>query len=317
MCLSPKRIVNRHYLKLADNNYTKAYQLFRYALDFYVNVDCGLCFDCQKKRGRNWRTRLLDEYYYHLHRFPESKVHFCTLTIAPKYYSLFNTNPKAIKMIRFFLERYRKRYGCSFKHFICSEYGEKRGRLHFHMIGFRMLCDIDELRDLWKYGRVDIQTLKGPQGLTYVSGYITKIVHGDKLSDENIPLFIDPSKKTFILSSPGFGLSYALDYSNRFFHCTGDRLKIVNTRYDGSPYAIPRYYKDKIFSPIDLYRMHADYISSTLKLPEPPYRAYNRTFDDFESYLSYLKSIKGFCLLSDRQYSLLPTHLKPYFYGKQ
>ena len=314
MCLKPRVIINRHYLKVCDNDSSKALSLFGNALDFYIKVDCGLCVECQTKRGMMWKTRLLDEYFYHIKHFSKDTVSFCTLTVAPEYYDWFCKN--ANKAVRLFLERYRKRYGCSFKHYITSEYGEKRGRLHLHMIGFRMLCNVVELRSIWKYGRVDMQTCKGPQGLTYVSGYITKVVHGGKKSKESVPFFIDKDKKTKVWVSPGFGLGYCLDQSNRDWHFSGRYPRFVRVRDNGSPFAIPRYYLSKIFSPIDLARRKRDFFTQSLELPKPPYKVRNSYFANLESYFLKLHSVGGAPVMLSPQFDKLSNSLKQIYYGK-
>ena len=315
MCLRPRVIVNRYYLKRCSGDHIMAESLFGSANDFYIKVDCALCVECQQKRGKQWRTRLLDEYHYHLKMFPDSKVMFCTLTVEPRYYKWFTEHTNYA--VRLFLERYRKRYGISFKHFITSEYGEKRGRLHLHMIGFRMLCNVRELRDLWKYGRVDMQTLKGPQGLTYVSGYITKIVRGDKLTGESIPYFIDEDKKTKVWVSPGLGLHYSLDPKIREWHFSGSYPRYVRVRDNGSPFAIPRYYLPKIFSPVDLARRRMSFLAQQSELPRPPFKVYNRFYNDIESYFKRLHDIGGSPLLLSPQFDLLSFNQKQLYYGKQ
>lgn len=313
MCLKPRVIVNRHYLKISKS-LDMAESLFGSAPDFYIKVDCGNCIECQRKRANGWRTRLLDEYNYHIKYFPKGSVSFCTLTVSPQYYSEFVKDPGVF--VRRFLERYRKRYGVSFKHFITSEYGEKRGRLHLHMIGFRMLCDIRELRDLWHYGRVDIQTLKGPQGITYVSGYITKVVKGDHLSGQLQPYFIDPDKKTKVWVSPALGLSYCMDNDKRQWHTSGRSLRFVRVRDNGSPYALPRYYLDKLFSPIDLARRRLDFIRQSFELPKPPYRVHKSFYGSLDSYFSALHKIGGSPVLLSPQFDLLTYSQIQNYYGK-
>lgn len=297
MCLSPRLIINRHYLKVANNSKSGAMSLFGQAPDFYIKVDCGLCVECQKKRGNSWKTRLLDEYKYHRDCFPDDKVIFGTLTIAPGFMERFDTPVKCDKEIRKFLERYRKMFGCSFRHYITSEYGEKKGRLHFHFIGFRMLCNIHELKRLWPFGRVDMQTLKGPQGLTYVSGYITKIVKGDNLSDESIPFFIKQDKKTKVWVSPGLGKRYTLDPDARSFHSQRGKCVFFKLYSNGMPQCLPRYYYRFLFSPIDLARRKSDFLKEQFELPKPPFTAHKRRFNDLLSYVNYVKSIGGKPLL--------------------
>lgn len=305
MCLSPKSIVNRHYVKVAGS-LTGAFEVFRNAPDFFVKVDCGLCIDCLRKVGMHWRTRLLDEYHYWCRDDKRSKVHFVTLTIAPEFYAAVKRSPQAY--IRRFFERYRKRYGVSFRHYLCSEYGEKRGRLHFHMISFGMLCDITELRKLWKYGRVDMSVLQGPQGANYVSSYVTKGV---------VKYFIDKSEKTFRLVSPGIGLRYCLDPANRSFHYQNGKPVFLRFRQNGSPFAVPRYYLDKIFSPIDLHRRRSLYLSQQNQLPSTPLMANRRLFDSVASYFQYLHSVGGApCLFINQFAQLTPREQNAYFYGK-
>lgn len=268
--------------------------------------------ECQKKRGNNWRTRLLDEYVYYTRSFPYSKIHFCTLTVAPEYYDDFCIDPH--KYIRLFLERYRYHYKKSFRHWICSEYGTKKGRLHLHMIAFGALFDIAMLRKLWSYGRVDMQTLKGPQGLTYVSGYVTKVVKGDKLSRLDQPLFLPRDKRTYIWTSPRLGLGYSLDYVNRNYH---NGRVYVRQRDNGVPFAIPRYYLDKLFSPIDLYRRKQVYINSMFTLPKPPYKCLYSYFNTLSDYFAKVRDLGGVPVILSTQFSLLSKEeKKSLFYGK-
>lgn len=306
MCLSPNLIINRHYLKICDNDKSRVLSHFGSAPDLFIKVDCGLCFECQKKRGNHWRTRLLDEYHYRRKMYPDEKVSFITLTFDTPSLKRFRDCPE--KAVRLFLERYRKRYGKSVRHFITTEFGEKRGRLHLHMIAWSPLCNAKELRLLWSYGRIDMQTLKGPQGLTYVSGYITKVVQGGKLSS-NIPLFIDYEKKTKCFVSPGFGKQFIFDPEKRNLVYQKGTPHYVGVRDNGSPFAYPRYYY-RIFSPLDLIRKKQSYFADTLQLPQPPYKVLNRYFDDFGQYLDYLHSLNGNCVLLPIQFTQLNLNLQ-------
>lgn len=306
MCLSPRLIINRHYLKICDNDKSRVLSHFGNAPDLFFKVDCGLCLECQKKRGNHWRTRLLDEYYYRHKKYPDEKVSFITLTFDTPSLNRFRDCPQ--KAVRLFLERYRKRYGKSVRHFITTEYGEKRGRLHLHMVAWSPLCDAKELRQLWSYGRVDMQTLKGPQGLTYVSGYITKVVKGYKLTS-NIPHFIDASKKTKTFVSPGFGKDFCFDPQKRLYVYQKGVPCYVGVRDNGSPYGIPRYYY-RMYSPLDLIRKKQQYKIDSIQLPRPPYKVLNRYFDDFGQYIDYLHSLNGNCVLLPLQFDKLDSSLK-------
>lgn len=303
-------IVNRHYVKVAGS-LSAACNLFFNRPDFLIKVDCGLCVECMDKAAASWRTRLIDEYHYYQKQYPHRKIHFVTLTIAPEFFAEFSkSRSHSIKFIRKFFERYRKRYGCSFKHYLTSEYGEKRGRLHFHMISFGMLCDVKELRKLWGYGRVDMSILQGPKGCTYVAGYINKGVKQSKL------YFIDNEKKGFRCVSPGIGLSYTLDASNRDYHVQHGFPVYLRQQFNGCPVPLPRYYLSKLFSPVDLYRRRSEFLRQSFELPRPPYRANHRQFGTLRSLFVYLHSVGGCPVLRAEQLKMLDFQtLKSYFYG--
>ncbi len=91
-CIKPIKIVNPRYIKLAGSK-AQAYRDFGLRSDLHLIVPCGRCLHCLRRRGSEWRRRLLDEYRY----MPPSdrrKVRFITLTVAPKYYSDFVKRPK-------------------------------------------------------------------------------------------------------------------------------------------------------------------------------------------------------------------------------
>ena len=72
MCLYPQLIKNPKYKSskkrgyYVPKNYDKRTE--------YVPVACGKCFECRKKRAREWRIRLAEEIRH-------NKSYFITLTI--------------------------------------------------------------------------------------------------------------------------------------------------------------------------------------------------------------------------------------------
>ena len=300
MCINQRTIVNRRYVKLAGSA-SRAEALFRDAKDLYLSVDCGRCLPCQKKRATYWRQRLIDEYKYLVASNPDKKkrVFFVTLTIAPQYYK--RDVRHAYTLIKKFRERYRKRYGTSLRYWICSEYGEKRGRLHFHAIFFDPLFDATLLPDLWQYGRCDMSVVgdspKNPnndpdKGIAYVTKYITKYV--DKW-------FINWDERSFIWCSPGIGLKYCFDNKNRSFHSLNGGLFFRTDDTGQYPVALPRYYVSKLFSPYDLYKRSIEYMN---RLHEPisfPMKVGALVFDSFIPYCEFIYSIGGSISLNPYQ----------------
>lgn len=292
-CINQRTIVNRHYAKIAGSA-SRAEVLFRDAKDLYLLVDCGRCLPCQRKRSNYWRQRLLDEFNWYVKDHPERKykVYFVTLTIAPKYYKRDVVHAR--ELFRMFRERYRKRFGCSLRFWCCTEYGEKRGRLHLHAIFFNPLFDAHQLADLWQYGRCDMSvvgcSLKNPEqdplkGIAYVTKYITKTV--DRW-------FINWDDRSRIWCSPGIGLQYCLDPHSRKAHLHRGSPLFFRVDESGKyPQALPRYYVSKIFSPLDCARRCVVSIDMLHNPPVFPITVGRRTFRDFPSYVHFVSSVGG------------------------
>lgn len=294
MCIKPRTIVNRKYVKLAGST-SKAEVLFRHSPDLYLLVDCGRCLPCLRKKSNYWRQRLLDEFNYFVKDNPDNKykVYFVTLTFANKHYK--KDVDFAHNLFTMFRERYRKRFGVSLRFWCCTEYGEKRGRLHLHAIFFNPLISYSsQLQDLWTYGRCDMSVVgyspknreNDPlKGIAYVTKYITKTV--DKW-------FINWSERSRIFCSPGIGLRYCLDVDALKKHTFKGSPLFFRVDESGKyPQALPRYYVSKIFSPLDIVKRQKANISRLHSAPQFPLSVLKHRFNDFESYVSFVQSIGG------------------------
>lgn len=251
--------------------YRKAIKLGRplsgYPDDFYLLVPCGKCIDCRRKRGKEWRTRLQHEIMYGDFR----TVYFITLTFSPEFYEKFQievpgsnsfskrrvSNDGVSRAVRLFLERYRKRYGRSLRHFFVTERGEKGGRLHLHGLIFdpeftlhlesskysgRVVSkpyDLLQLNkafaEIWSYGFTYFEPIT-QKTVNYVTKYITKYYDYDK---EFIP-------KIFV--SPGFGSCFCrnrqmVDWTKKISGKDGRFCYVASVRC-----ALPRYYFEKIYN---------------------------------------------------------------------
>ena len=240
-CLRPHQIINPHF----NPNTTlgaKNLRVWRvankspqgYPEDYQILIDCGTCLGCLRDKARSWRVRLLHEHMFGNHDFCTC----LTLTIAPEYYEQFQTKAGMASAMRAFIDRLRyytpgRR---SPKRFFISELGEDRGRLHFH--GFVWDCNIPR-RDLersWRYGFICARPLRSARQLSYATKYITKPA-------------VDFHKPT-IFVSPGLGLSYCNQERWRSWHKKGNANDPLNLycKFDSFVYAMPRYYRTKIFT---------------------------------------------------------------------
>lgn len=240
-CLRPHQVINPHFNPKTTLG-AKNLRVWRvannspqgYPEDYQVLIDCGTCLGCLRDKARSWRVRLLHE-----HMFGNHDSCMClTLTIAPEHYEQFQTKAGMASAMRAFIDRLRyytpgRR---SPKRFFISELGEDRGRLHFH--GFVWDCNISR-RDLersWRYGFICARPLRSAKQLSYATKYITKPA-------------VDFHKPT-IFVSPGLGLSYCNQERWRSWHKKGNANDPLNLycKFDSFVYAMPRYYRSKIFT---------------------------------------------------------------------
>lgn len=141
-----------------------------------VPTGCGKCIECRKQYANGWKIRLLEEI-----KNTTEKGYFVTLTFSnesiikiieqnkeeQKRKSSIKTRKKinidelegydvdneiATQGVRKFLERYRKKYNYSPKHWLITELGHTgTKRIHLHGV---IWCKegIESIRERWNYG---------------------------------------------------------------------------------------------------------------------------------------------------------------------
>lgn len=200
MCEKPIRAFQLRYIPLSAKIYsecewlTNPYTKLRFtppkgeeAKKYYeVRIPCGYCLECRLKKARDWSTRI----------FLENKLHkescFVTLTYNGKNLPKRDGVPSLdIKDISNFFKRLKKKYPDKLiLRFWCGEYGEKRGRPHFHAIimGYKpgdmtkerrrsnrgyVVYNSEELRKIWGKGHIVIGEVT-TESAGYVARYTMK-----------------------------------------------------------------------------------------------------------------------------------------------
>ena len=237
MCLYPKLIPNPKYKTSKKRGYYVP-KMHDNRLS-YVPVACGKCFECRKKKAREWNIRLSED----IRHF---KAWFITLTIddtnmnkimqemgieSPKN----NENSIAGFALRRFLERVRKKTKKSIRHWCVTELGEDRGRIHLHGIFFGEKAP-EQIIEHWKYGFVFIGTFVSERTINYITKYMLKydIKHREF------------SGKVFTSAGIGSGYFERTDYINNRY-----KKNETNETYryrNGRKAMLPRYYRDKIYT---------------------------------------------------------------------
>lgn len=237
MCLYPKLIPNPKYKTSKKRGYYKPSQ--HDSRLNYVPVACGKCYECRKKRVREWRIRLAEEIRH-------EKSHFITLTIDEENLEKIkdeleiketkgNENSIATAALRKFLERCRKKTKKSLKHWCVTELGEDRGRIHLHGIFFGENA-VQLIIEKWKYGYVFVGTYVNERTINYITKYMLK----DDINNREF------SGK--VLTSPGIGAKYFEREDWRFNRYRGEDTREYYVFRNGAKAMLPRYYREKIYS---------------------------------------------------------------------
>lgn len=247
MCLYPRLIKNRKYTANKRNR-----GIIPEITDprvLYVPVGCGECIECTKQKARGWQVRLLEDLRHNTNgKFitltfsNESIKKLCELEELHKLDGYELDNAIAKKATRMFLERWRKKYGRSLRHWLVTELGHN-GTENIHLHGIVWTDEpLTQLEKIWQYGFV--WKGKGEKKENYVSeatiNYITKYI---TKRDEKHKHY-----KPKILTSPGIGKGYTerLDAKRNCYNGSETR-EYYKTR-SGHKIALPIYWRNKIYN---------------------------------------------------------------------
>lgn len=198
-------------------------------------VPCGKCSFCSATRRADWATRL--EY--------EARLHLCkkfvTLTYATPHLKWAHNQPQLDKSdLQKWFKRIRK-FGAKIRYYAVGEYGSNTYRPHYHVILFGE-CSDNLIRESWPLGQVHIGTVT-QASIQYTLGYIVN--KSWKHTHHRVPPFALMSRK------PGLGANY-MTPQMAAWHKSDRRNYVI---LDGVKRHLPRYYKTKLFSKIDLVRI--------------------------------------------------------------
>lgn len=204
-----------------------------------IQVPCGRCPACRRRKQNEWAFRIMEE------AKRSKKTAFVTLTyddsnlvysdlgiptLCPDHFTNF------LKRLRHDLETESLRY------FLCGEYGDQFDRPHGHCIFFYN-GDLDDIKlaDLvqkhWKFGFTLYEPGISAGRAKYCAKYTMKSLTYDY--KDVVPPFARMSRR------PGIGRQFLdhVDY-NEF----RKRNQWFVHDYQGTPYALPRYYAERIFN---------------------------------------------------------------------
>jgi len=238
MCLYPRLIRNPKYSANKKNKGIIPELKDKRVLA--VPVGCGNCMECRKKKSREWQVRLTEEIRENTNgkfitfSFSDESLSELKALIEPKnYYE--DCNAIATKAVRRFLERWRKKYKKSCRHWIVTELGGQTDRIHLHGIMFTNEST-ETISEIWKYGHVYVGDYVNEKTVNYIVKYIYK-------TDEK-----HKGYKTKILTSAGIGSGYLKrPDAARNKYKTSKTNEVYRTR-TGLKLGMPKYYRNHIYN---------------------------------------------------------------------
>jgi len=225
-----------------------------------VPIGCGKCIECRKKKAREWQVRLLEDVKTNKNGI------FVTLTFSnesikellkdvtsrrkKKDESVtqksiieegYETDNAIAKLgIRRFLERWRKKYKKSVRHWLVTELGHN-GTENIHMHGI-IWTDIEreEIEKIWGYGFVWMPKKKEGYVSERTVNYITKYINkADQKHKEYNPK---------VLTSSGIGRSYIESVNAKKNIYKKNETNETYTTRTGHKIAMPVYWRNKIYT---------------------------------------------------------------------
>jgi len=215
-----------------------------------VPIGCGECMECRRQKAREWQGRMLEDIKEH------TNGKFITLTFSNeelrklvkenkelqelKGYML--DNAIAVRATRLFLERWRKEYKKSLRHWFITELGHKgTENIHIHGIVWTDKT-MDEIRAKWDYGYMwprpgcKQKNYVNARTVNYIIKYVTKV-------DEDHKYY-----KSQILTSPGIGANYVKRSDWKKNKYNGEDTNEAYRTGTGHKIGMPIYWRNKIYS---------------------------------------------------------------------
>lgn len=198
-------------------------------------VPCGKCHNCKKRRASGWSFRLVQEGRVHNTAF------FITLTYDTRHVPITQRGFMSLKKsdLQKYWKKVRKQYPPrKIKYYAVGEYGDQTERPHYHAIVYGALEE--DLREQWKKGQVHVGAVT-EASIGYTLKYLDKPVTIPKhRNDDRVPQFSTMSK--------GIGKNYVENRENIQWHHQDMLNRYYLETLDGKKIAIPRYYKERLYS---------------------------------------------------------------------
>lgn len=241
-------------------------------------VPCGRCPACRRRKQNEWAYRILEESKNSRSTF------FITLTYEDSNLVFSDSGLPTLDPDRIhkLTKDLRYRIG-SYRYFLCGEYGDQFDRPHYHICLFVNSSEtVEDLKKIfdkcWPEGFHKIDCGISASRAKYCAKYSMKQLNFDY--KDVVPPFARMSRR------PGLGKSF-LDPN------VMDRFRRLNLwtvhDYQGTPYPLPRYYKEQIYD-YEQRELHSLEVEKSLHLNEE-FLIFSSGFDNAHDYYQYTEDL--------------------------
>lgn len=202
----------------------------------YTKYPCGRCITCRNRRIQSWHLRLSEE-------LKSSKnAYFITLTYDDDHLPFTENGLMTLnyRHHQLFMKKLRKTQQRKINYYTVGEYGEQTNRPHYHSIIFN-IDNLVNVSDKWHYGHTHFGNVTDAS-IYYTLKYAHKSLYKRRPKDRDED---DDRVKERALMSKGLGMSFITPEMFDYFQ---DDVTRPVTKLGGQKIALPRYYRDKIFS---------------------------------------------------------------------
>lgn len=210
-------------------------------LETGVFVPCGKCYECIRTRYNSWAFRLKKEYDRSL-----SAV-FLTLTYEDGKVPLSKNGELTLRKsdLQKFFKRLRKLNKEKLKYYAVGEYGGITKRPHYHAILFN--ADVETIAKAWALDDEKIGEIHVGDVTEASIGYTLKYIQSGKFKPE---YELDDRDPHFAVMSKRLGDNYLTENMKKW-HLADLKNRYYAPGKDGKKVPLSRYYKDKLFTPLD------------------------------------------------------------------
>ena len=201
-------------------------------------LPCGKCPPCKKRRTSGWSFRLVKE------GERSNSALFITLTYDTEYVPITKNGFMNLDLqdLQKFFKRLRKKTNEKLKYYAVGEYGSQKKRPHYHIILFN--ANKEHILDAWTINSKPIGFCHIGNVSAASIGYTLKYM----CKESKIPIHQnDDRKKEFAVMSKGLGKNYMSEQMIKWH-----KNDLLNRMFvpieDGKKIAMPRYFKDKIYT---------------------------------------------------------------------